>query len=107
MKLLYQLTQIALAALLFSPFNVWAADTEIIIRIKDHRFIPEQVNVPAGERVKLLIKNEDATPEEFESHSLNREKVVQGNSQATIYIGPLKAGTYPFLGSTTKKPHRA
>ena len=54
--------------------------------------------MPAGKKVKLIVKNEDATPEEFESKKLKREKVIPGKSQATIFVGPLKAGEYPFVG---------
>jgi len=49
-------------------------------------------------KVKILIINQDPTPEEFESHSLNREKVIAGNSSASIYVGPLDAGSYKFFG---------
>ena len=52
----------------------------------------------SGQKVKLIVKNENATPEEFDSKRLNREKVIPGRSQATIYIGPLKPGEYPFVG---------
>ena len=52
--------------------------------------------MPAGQRIKLVVHNQDATPEEFESHSLNREKVIPGGAKATIYIGPLKPGRYTF-----------
>ena len=52
----------------------------------------------AGEKVKLLIVNEDSTPEEFESHKLQREKIIRGNSKGTVFVGPLKPGTYPFFG---------
>ena len=54
--------------------------------------------MPAGKRVKLTVHNQDATPEEFESHSLNREKLIPGGAKATIYIGPLKPGRYDFVG---------
>ena len=66
--------------------------------IKDKRFQPERLVIPADTKVKLLVHNQDATPEEFESHELNREKVIVGNSSATIYVGPLVAGEYPFFG---------
>jgi hypothetical protein len=46
----------------------------------------------------VVVDNQDATPEEFESHILNREKIVPGNSKATIFIGPLKPGTYEYFG---------
>ena len=68
------------------------------ISIKEHRFDPPLVAIPAGTKVKLLVKNLDATPEEFESHELSREKVIPGNSEAIIYIGPLDPGTYGFFG---------
>lgn len=75
-----------------------AAEFEIALIIKNHRFEPAELRVPAGQRVKLLVHNQDSTPEEFESHSLNREKVIPGGSKATIYIGPLKPGRYDFFG---------
>ena len=80
-----------------------AADVEIKLIIENHRFQPEIVNVPVGQKVKLLIENRDATPEEFESHSLNREKVIPGKSTGTVYIGPLAAGSYPFVGEFNEK----
>ena len=61
------------------------------------------VAVPAGKKVRLVIENRDATPEEFESHALNREKVIAGKSRATIFIGPLKPGRYAFVGEYNEK----
>jgi plastocyanin len=79
------------------PLLSMAAD-EIKITIKDHKFTPAEVRVPAGQKVKLVIENQDATPEEFESHELNREKIIAPKSKAAIWIGPLKPGKYPFMG---------
>lgn len=75
-----------------------AADAEATLTLKNHRFTPEELKVPAHIRIKLTLVNEDTTPEEFESHALNREKVVPGKSKATLYIGPLQPGKYPFFG---------
>jgi plastocyanin len=75
-----------------------AEDDAITLTIKDHRFTPEIVEVPAGKKVKLLVKNEDSTAEEFDSYALNREKVIPGGSQGIVYIGPLDPGTYEFMG---------
>jgi plastocyanin domain-containing protein len=66
--------------------------------IKDHKFQPTEIEVPAGQKIALLVKNDDPTPEEFESVQLRREKVVPGGEQITIYIGPLKPGKYEFFG---------
>lgn len=75
-----------------------AAEPEALLVIKNHRFEPAELKVPAGQRVKLVVHNQDSTPEEFESHTLNREKVIPGGARATIYIGPLKPGRYDFFG---------
>jgi plastocyanin len=86
-----------LAALVALPYaSAVAADYTIII--KDHKFTPAELKLPAGEKHKLIVKNEDATPEEFESHDMKREKIVAGNSQITVNVGPLKAGTYKYFG---------
>jgi plastocyanin len=66
--------------------------------IKDHRFQPTELEIPAGQKVALIVKNDDSTPEEFESTELRREKVVAGGEQITVYIGPLKPGQYEFFG---------
>ena len=75
-----------------------AQEPEFKLMIKDHKFDPTEIKVPAGKKVKLIVDNQDATAEEFESHSLGREKVIAPKSKATIFIGPLKPGKYPFVG---------
>jgi plastocyanin len=88
---------LALGVGFVSP-GAWAADDTFTLTIRDHRFDPAQLDVPAGKKLKLVVKNLDPTPEEFESLDLKREKVIPGNSQATINVGPLKPGTYRFVG---------
>ena len=88
---------------LFAAAPVLAADDEFRLVIQDHRFQPIEVTVPAGKKVKLIVENRDATPEEFDSKALNREKVIPGKSTATIFIGPLKPGRYPFVGEYNEK----
>ena len=83
--------------------TAFAADPEFTLVIKDHRFEPAEITVPAGQKIKLIVQNRDATPEEFESHILNREKVIAGNSSASIFIGPLQPGNYPFVGEYNEK----
>ena len=77
---------------------VQAAEPEVVLVIKNHRFEPAELKVSAGQRIKLVVHNQDSTPEEFESHSLNREKIVPAGAKVTIYIGPLKSGRYEFVG---------
>ena len=83
---------------LLLPLGVLAADPEALLVIKNNRFEPTELRVPAGQRVKLVVHNQDSTPEEFESHDLNREKVIPPGAKATIFIGPLKPGRYAFFG---------
>jgi len=75
-----------------------ASETEVTIEIKDHKFSPAEIKVPAATPIKLTVKNSDKTAEEFESHPLGVEKVIAGNASATIRLKPLDKGTYSFFG---------
>ena len=76
-----------------------AADTpSFTLTIRNHRFEPTELEVPAGQKIELRVINQDATPEEFESTDLHREKVVTGGQQITVYVGPLRPGSYEFFG---------
>ena len=83
---------------LFFPIAALADVTDFSLVIKDHRFQPAELTVPSGKKVRLIVENQDDTPEEFDSYPLNREKVIAGHSTATIFIGPLVPGRYPFTG---------
>jgi hypothetical protein len=89
--------------LLFSCLTAAAATPEFEIEIRDHLFNPAELTVPADKKIKLIVYNNDPTPEEFESYELNREKVIMGSSKAIIFIGPLKPGVYPFFGEFNPK----
>ncbi len=84
------------ALLLAAPVRVRAAD--YTLTIKDHKFTPTEIKVPANQRVMITVTNDDATPEEFESPALKVEKVIPGKSKGVVRIGPLKPGRYPFIG---------
>lgn len=81
-----------------SATAIAADEIALEVSIKDHKFEPANIHVPANTPVKLSVKNLDPSPEEFESHELRVEKVIAGNSAATIRIKPLAAGTYKFFG---------
>jgi len=86
------------AMLLMVGAAVRAEVPTFTLEIRDHLFLPAELVIPAGTKVRLIVINRDATPEEFESYELNREKVILGGTQAVIFVGPLQAGTYPFFG---------
>ena len=95
-----------LAALLACAFAACAHAADVptfTIDIRDHLFYPAELVIPADTKVKLIVSNLDATPEEFESYELNREKVIMGGAKATIFIGPLEPGVYPFFGEFNPK----
>jgi plastocyanin len=80
-----------------------AQEAEAQVVIHNHKFEPAEIKVPAGKKVKLVLENQDATAEEFESHDLNREKVVPPKGKVTVFVGPLKPGRYPFFGDFHKE----
>jgi len=79
-------------------FPVLADKAEHLLVIRDHRFEPAEIKVPAGQRIQLVVENADASAEEFESHDLRREKIIPGNGKASIWLGPLPKGEYQFVG---------
>ncbi len=95
-------TNIALGiTLLVASYTSFAhADEKPVftITIKEHVFSPATIEVPANVKFKLVVDNQDATPEEFESNELHREKIISGNSKAVVFLGPLEAGEYGFFG---------
>jgi len=70
----------------------------IEIEIRDHLFFPAEVEISVDTKVKLVVINRDTTEEEFESYEMNREKVIPASGKGIIFIGPLRAGEYPFFG---------
>jgi hypothetical protein len=96
-----RLFALILLALVATSVNAKAPIFEIEIR--DNLFHPAELVIPADTKVKLVIYNRDATPEEFESYELNREKVIMGGRKASIFIGPLAPGSYPFFGEFNPK----
>ncbi len=96
---------IATAASLLSFSTVINAQDaqKLHITIKDHKFEPAELKVPANKPILLVVKNLDKTPEEFESKSLRVEKVIAGGAEATINIRALEAGKYKFVGEFNEK----
>ncbi|HLZ64713.1 MAG TPA: cupredoxin domain-containing protein [Aliidongia sp.] len=72
--------------------------TTVDLVIKDHRFTPAEIHVPAGKPTIITVHNQDPTAEEFDSTTLKVEKVVAGGGSGTVRLRPLGAGKYPFMG---------
>jgi len=84
-----------LAILISAP--AFAQDKDYVLVLKDHQFSPKDLVLPANQKVKLIVKNEQTAPAEFESSDLDREKVVEANSEITVMLGPLDAGAYNYF----------
>ncbi len=67
------------------------------IALQNNQFVPNQLTIPAGVKVKLVVKNANPVPSEFESTQLHREQVVTAGQQITVYVGPLDPGIYEFF----------
>lgn len=99
MKRTAALATLRLSACLLALVSTFAlAEPEALLVIRNNQFEPAELKVPAGQRIKVTVHNQDATAEEFESHSLNREKIVPPGAKVVVYIGPLKPGTYDMFG---------
>jgi hypothetical protein len=67
------------------------------LTLKDHRFTPNELSVPANERFVIEVENLDATPAEFESGDLRVEKFVVGGGKIVVRMRALKPGSYKFF----------
>lgn len=85
------------AFLTISLFSVASHAEDYVITVKDNKFSPQELVIPADQKVKITVKNLDSTPVEFESKDLKREKVVKANNEIVISVGPLKAGSYGYV----------
>ncbi|HLD65067.1 MAG TPA: cupredoxin domain-containing protein [Pseudomonas sp.] len=68
---------------------------ELIIR--DGHFSPSRLEVPAGQRFKIVLHNQGQGPTEFESTPLRVEKVLSPGVSSFVVIHPLRPGQYPFF----------
>ena len=74
-----------------------AQDATLQITVENHRFSPSELRAPANKPIVITIRNNDATPMEFESVSLRVEKVIAPKSQGSVRIRALSPGRYEFF----------
>ena len=86
------------AAILFVPAKAAAADLlTYTVVAKEGRLIPNTLNVPAGVRFKIVVRNQGHDAIEFESRQLRKEKVLAPGAESFVVIAPLKPGEYEFF----------
>jgi hypothetical protein len=92
-----RIARVAAALALIAAAPVFADDPTVAITLKDNQFVPSEVRIPAGVKVKLVVRNDNPVASEFESIELHREKVVTPGAQISVFVGPLEAGSYEFF----------
>jgi plastocyanin len=70
----------------------------VTFTLQNHAFSPASVQVPSGRTIEVVLVNRDSTPEEFDSDDLGVEEVAHPHETIRFPIGPLKPGTYAFMG---------
>ena len=88
----------AVLALAVGPAAAAPRDLSVGVTLKDHRFTPAVIKVPAGAKVRIDLSNLDPATEEFDSHDLKVEQLVTPHGRTSFTIGPLKPGAYSFMG---------
>lgn len=93
LRLSYILTFFLTLGLVAQAAEEWTGT----IHFNDGKIEPREITVPAGTRLVFELINDGASPAEFESRELSKEKVVAGHSRATLVIKQLDAGRYEFV----------
>lgn len=80
-----------------------AQDAVLSVSVKNHHFQPQQLTARANVPISIRVKNLDSGRKEFESTNPSIEKVIEGNSEAVIKLGPLAPGRYEFYDDFDQK----
>ena len=93
-------TTLAVAAFMFSPLPSYAQEAVVrtVILNAQSRFVPDQINVPRNVKFLLIVRNESGSNDEIESDDLGTEKAIKPGQSLELLLGPLKSGTYHFMG---------
>lgn len=67
------------------------------LEMKDGTLKPARIEVPAGQKIKIEIHNTGASPVEFESIQLRKEKVLAPGASSFVVIAPMQPGEYKFF----------
>ncbi len=81
-----------------TPAGPAPAPAALTLTLRDHRFIPDTLTAPAGVRIAITLINLDGAREEFDSSDLGVEEDVTPRAHIRFTIGPLKPGSYDFMG---------
>ncbi|TCV79190.1 cupredoxin domain-containing protein [Sulfurirhabdus autotrophica] len=92
------LTTLVAVVFLLVPAKASASDLlTYTVTAKDGQLVPNTLNVPAGVRFKIVVRNQGRDAIEFESLQLRKEKVLAPGAESFVVIAPLKPGKYEFF----------
>jgi plastocyanin len=76
-----------------------AAEEAVTFKLEmtDGKLNPARIDVPAGKRIRIEVKNTGKGAAEFESVELRKEKVLAPGAESVVVIAPLDPGTYKFF----------
>jgi hypothetical protein len=78
--------------------GAYAADLPTFkLEMADGKLNPARIEVPAGKRIKIEIRNTGKGAVEFESVELRKEKVLAPGADSFVVIAPLEPGQYKFF----------
>ena len=90
----FSISSVALLAVILAAGAANAKD--YTLTLKGTEFQPSNLEVNAGEKIKLTVVNKTDKAAEFESDDLDREKVVAARSSIVVELEPLKPGVYAY-----------
>ncbi|MGE5452352.1 MAG: cupredoxin domain-containing protein [Acidobacteriota bacterium] len=67
------------------------------LTLKQGRITPASLEVPAGQRIKLVLRNEGPGPSEFENLDMHVEKILAPGAQSFVVLPSLRGGRYRFV----------
>ncbi|CAM2178362.1 EfeO-type cupredoxin-like domain-containing protein [Paraburkholderia sacchari] len=90
---------VSFAASLAGVANVAHAEDLPTFRLEmaDGKLSPARIEVPAGKRIKIEVRNTGKGAVEFESVQLRKEKVLAPGADSFVVIAPLDPGEYKFF----------
>lgn len=92
--------KVALAcSLAVACLSVQAADDAVTVKLEmaDGKLTPARIEVPAGKRIRIEVRNTGKGAAEFESVQLRKEKVLAPGAESVVVVAPQSPGEYKFF----------
>lgn len=89
----------ALACLIAAVGTAAYADDAVTVKLDmaDGKLTPSRIEVPAGKRIRIEVRNTGKGAAEFESVQLRKEKVLAPGAESVVVIAPQAPGEYKFF----------